>query len=388
MPVTFSKTLRALRSDRILWNWAVLAVLGLFPLVITWLFLARISVYEVSTSAWLEVLSAPQSLATAVEGKVLSSNLRLGLDVSVGDILVTLDDQNERRLLDEPEQSIIEARKRLTVLSEEFRTRQEVINALEKSIGLANDQAQSHLAMAETRYRRANQRVAREKSLSASNALSKEDLEASRAEEETAAELVKSARQAIALGEQDRLAEKLLQQAELDALRQDRERLEGEIAAQEARLRLLGGELELRKIRSPVTGRVEEVVPFRLGAVVKAGEKLATIVPPGQTRLVAQVPVIAVGRVHPEQTARLRLDGYPWTQYGTLAAKVTGVGTEASDGSIRVELEVLAEQNSKIPLQHGQTGIVEIEVERVSPALLILRAAGQQLATRRLPISK
>ena len=36
-----------------------------------------------------------------------------------------------------------------------------------------------------------------------------------------------------------------------------------------------------------------------------------------------------------------------------------------------------------IPLEHGLPGSTEVEVERVSPALLVLRAAGQFLGTSR-----
>jgi len=377
-----------LRTDSISWNWSVLAVLGLFPLVIAWLFFARISVYEVSTSAWIEVLSVPQSLTTEIEGRVLSSQLQLGLDVKVKDILVTLDDQGVRRQLDEPEQIIKTTKNRLAKLNEEFHAKQATISALEKSIELANKQAQAQFKAAETQSKLANERLARAETLFATNTLAKEDVEVRRAEAETAATLVTLARLAIAQGEQERLAGKLQFEAELAEVKGEQERLQGEIGTQEVRLREVEYQLELRKIRSPVTGRVEEVVPFRVGALVKPGEKLATIVPPGPTRLVAQVPVIAVGRVVSGKQARLRLDGYPWTQYGTISATVTGVGTEPSQGSIRVELEIESDQNSSIPLQHGQSGIVEIEVESVSPAILILRAAGEQLMTRRSAVSK
>ena len=34
------------------------------------------------------------------------------------------------------------------------------------------------------------------------------------------------------------------------------------------------------------------------------------------------IPVAVVGRIRPGQPARLRLEGFPWTQYGTVAATV------------------------------------------------------------------
>jgi membrane fusion protein (multidrug efflux system) len=54
---------------------------------------------------------------------------------------------------------------------------------------------------------------------------------------------------------------------------------------------------------------------------------------------------------------------------------------------VRVELEVLADPTSAIPLQHGLPGTVEIEVERLLPAKLVLRIAGK-VATSALPQPK
>ena len=83
--------------------------------------------------------------------------------------------------------------------------------------------------------------------------------------------------------------------------------------------------------------------------------------------------------MQPGQPARLRLDGFPWAQYGSLAATVTSVATEARDGVIRVELQLPPETPTAIPLQHGLPGTVEVEVERISPATLVLRAVGTRL---------
>ena len=129
-----------------------------------------------------------------------------------------------------------------------------------------------------------------------------------------------------------------------------------------------------------MSGRIGEAGAILPGAMVQAGERLGAIVPVGVPRVVAQFPVAAVGRLQPGQPARLRLDGFPWTQYGTLRATLTDVGTEATDGRVRVELALAVEQDARVPVEHGLTGAVEVEVERVSPAALLLRAAGQLLA--------
>ena len=75
------------------------------------------------------------------------------------------------------------------------------------------------------------------------------------------------------------------------------------------------------------------------------------------------------------QAARLRLDGFSWLQYGSLEARVTQLGSEARDGRVRIELAVLS-TSGQVPLQHGLPGTLEIEVERVAPAILVLRVVG------------
>ena len=76
----------------------------------------------------------------------------------------------------------------------------------------------------------------------------------------------------------------------------------------------------------------------------------------------------------------MRPDGFPWTQYGTLPATVSRIASEPRSGLVRVELDVQKRPDSAIPIQHGLPGTLEIEVERVSPAELVLRAAGRRLA--------
>jgi membrane fusion protein (multidrug efflux system) len=137
----------------------------------------------------------------------------------------------------------------------------------------------------------------------------------------------------------------------------------------------------MRSIRSPAVGQLGEVANVQIGAVVHEGETLGAIVSPGTLKVIAGfLPSAALGRIKPGQPARLRLEGFPWTQYGTVAARVTDVASEIRDKLVRVELAVEAEAASAIPFQHGLPGTVEVEVDRVSPATLVLRTAGLLLA--------
>jgi membrane fusion protein (multidrug efflux system) len=156
--------------------------------------------------------------------------------------------------------------------------------------------------------------------------------------------------------------------------------LDGDIRTAEATLARLDHSIEQTRIRAPIAGRLGEVAGIQPGAVVRQGDTLDVVLPVGSLRVVAHfLPAVALGQVQPGQPARLRLEGFPWAQYGSLAATVSSVANEAHDGVIRVELRLIPESLTAIPLQHGLPGTVEVEVARVSPATLVLRGVGQRL---------
>jgi hypothetical protein len=68
--------------------------------------------------------------------------------------------------------------------------------------------------------------------------------------------------------------------------------------------------------------------------------------------------------------AHKQVRGFPWTQYGIVSAN------EVQNGRARVELAVRSDAVPPIPLQHGLPETVEVEVDCVSPAALILCTAG------------
>jgi membrane fusion protein (multidrug efflux system) len=122
-----------------------------------------------------------------------------------------------------------------------------------------------------------------------------------------------------------------------------------------------------------------------VGSFVSAGDALSSVIPEGELHIVADfLPHEALGRIRPGQHARMRLFGFPWTQYGTVAATVEHVAQELRKGRVRIELSMGEQQGrSPIPVQHGLPGSVEIEIEEASPASLVWRAVGQRFSAAR-----
>ena len=157
--------------------------------------------------------------------------------------------------------------------------------------------------------------------------------------------------------------------------------LEGQIHTGAATVERLRFSIEQRQIRAPIDGRVGQLSEIHPGEHVQAGDRLAAVVPNGQVKVVAYFPTsAALGRIRKGQSAQLRLDGFPWTQYGSLPAEVVELADEQLGQSVRVELRVAARADSRLPIHHGLPGVAVIEIERVTPAVLVMRAAGQWLS--------
>jgi len=116
----------------------------------------------------------------------------------------------------------------------------------------------------------------------------------------------------------------------------------------------------------------------QVGSMVAVGQTVAVVTPETALEIVADfAPADAIGRVQPGQRARMRVTGFPWTQYGMLDATVTAISSEVLDGRIRVKLALDEKTGGAIPHRHGLIGNVEIELDEVSPAVLIARSVGQ-----------
>lgn len=386
----FARSMRALSTDRARAPRAgILVGIVLLGAWLAWFFGAKVSVYEVSETSRLETEHAAHSVDALASGRIKVFDLALNQEVEKGDVLVVLDSEAEERRLNEE-------RTRLATLEPEMSALARVLAAYERS--LADDRAATTVAVqggkakhdeAETSARLAGEEAARAKKLQERGAIS--EAEAKRAI--ARADETRAAARARALeADLESRAQRTRESqgiARIEDLRRELATLEGRRSTSLAIIAELEHEIERRTVRAPVAGRVEDVAVRTAGAWVKEGEKLGVIVPRGALRIVAELPPhTSIGRVRAGQTARVRLDGYPWTQYGAVGARVLSVASEPRNGHVRVELDVTNEPSGRIPLQHGMTGTTEIEVDVASPAVLVLRATGQLLERPRTAEAK
>jgi membrane fusion protein (multidrug efflux system) len=372
---TFSRYMRSLGADsqrRTLLGLVVaFAVLGAWG---AWLFLARVTLYEVTSDARLEAELAGYTIEAAAGGRVVNTRLALGQEVKAGDVLAELDTDEQQLRLEEERSRLTAVAPQIEALAQEVASEQQAVEDSRQANGVALEEARARVREVESAAQFKEEEAKRLAGLFREGVIAEMEVLRVRAEAQGRRAEVESLQHAVTKLERQQRTAESERRVRIDKLLREKIELEGQRATSAATISRLQNEIERRTIRAPASGQLGEVTTSKEGAVVSAGDKLGTVVPSaGTLKIVAEFPPSALGRVRAGQGALMRLASFPWTQYGSLPATVTRIAGEARDGKIRVELAVRADAPSSIPLQHGLPGVVEIEIERVSPATLLLR---------------
>lgn len=349
-----------------------------------WAWRARVSLYEVANTARLEVEHAAYPIEAQVSGKVVKNYLVLGQHVDAGQLLIELDDASERFKLEEQQAQPLARESQVAALRSEIAAGEKALNEARQTASAALDQARAQVREAEEAARFAHIEEDRLSPLRASGVISELELLRLKSETQKRDAAAAGARLAVVKLEQEHRTIGRDREAQLERLKSEITRLESQMFTDRATIKKMEHEIGIRRIEASVSGQVGEVTEQHPGTFIQAGAKLGAIIPEGGLKIVAHFPAeSALGRIQPGQPALLRLDGFPWGQYGSLAATVTTVAGEAKDGHVRVELQMLRDQVSAIPLQHGLPGTIEIEVRKVSPLMLVLEYVAASLGAAR-----
>ncbi|MBL8699244.1 MAG: HlyD family efflux transporter periplasmic adaptor subunit [Alphaproteobacteria bacterium] len=390
MPSQFSQTTRSLANDRSIYvflAWmlggALLAAWG------AWFVLGQVTIYETSRKARLEVEQLPHHVSAQFPGKIAAVSLVIGREVNAGDVLIELDASVEMLRLKEEEARLAALPPRLESLRKELasveQARAEDRRAAQAAIDAARARAKE--AEAAVEFARNSERRLREQSSAGGVA----QIEALRALAET--QKLGAARDALVAearrNELDAQTRAHQSQAQLENIRRALLTIEGDMVTTRATIARLQRTIEQHVVRAPVAGRIGEVAPLHADAYVTEGQRLATIVPPGELIIVADFdPGSALGRVQPGQRGRMRLDGFPWAQFGSIEARVSRVASEIRDNLVRVEFVPATDGVMPAMIQHGLPGAIEVAIEDTTPASLLLRAAGLMLSGPKRPAAR
>jgi membrane fusion protein (multidrug efflux system) len=379
-PVTFERTLRALRRDSFVAHAAVISA-GVVLLAgwCAWFALARIAVFETTDRASLEVEAQGYPVAARTDGRVLRTALELGRTVHAGELIVELDSGPEQMALSESRARLASLRAQIDALSRELGSERAGLEAHERLRGAERDEADAKLHEAQARARFAESQVESRRALRLRNFISDEAVSQVQSESNARIAMEQAAESQAARVAHQAQMNLVDRQTRIARLERTRTELDGELAVQAATAQRWEREIDLHRILAPVSGRVGQVERLPAGSVVEIAQVLGVIIPEGRPRAVGLFPVASVGRIRVGQPARVRLDGFPWTQYGMLSATVSAVGNEPKDGRVRVELALSGGAPAGIPLEHGLTGSAEVEVEQATPLELILHIVGARM---------
>jgi len=373
--------MRRLEADGSRRSFLLLAIfLVLIGLWTTWLFRARVSVYASTGLARLEVSQENHPVDAPVLGRVTAAHLVAGQRVKAGDLLLELDANPERLERSQAIAKLAPSGEQLRSLQDELTAQQRAIAVERRSAEAAHAEALAKAQEASAAADLAAEEARRLSNLQQRGLVSELDALRGRKQAEERQSQANAAEAAaervtrdLAAKEQDRLGQ-------IARLKNEIAEIEGGRTEAMAASERLEYQIDQRQVRAPIDGTLAEVAPLKVGGMVQAGDRVCTIVPDGTLKVVALFrPAVALGRIHNGQSARIRLEGFPWTQYGSAAAIVTNVSGEVRDGQVRVDLALNTSSGSPVPLQHGLPAEVQVEIEHISPIALVLRSVGEQL---------
>jgi membrane fusion protein (multidrug efflux system) len=384
MPSSFQQVNQSLRLDKGLWSFTAIAIsIVLLAGWLAWAATARVKQYEVSDTARLEVAGAAYPVQANVSGRLVVSHLVLGKAVKAGDVLVELDSNAERLALDEEQAHLSSLARETGALRSQMGAEEQGRSSEQTVLTFSKNAARAQYQQAEAQALLAGQEAARAARLRADGLISQAEEERASADASSKLAAADSMKASIARLQPELQVRDRDRDVRLKQLFVDITKLDAETSVASVNCQRLEFELQKRKIRAPISGILSECAPVRSGTHISEGQQLGIILPDRQLQMVAEFePASAFGKIRPGQNAIVRMEGFPWAQFGTLKARVARVAGEIRDSKVRVELAVDRAPQLRIPLQHGMPGSVEIEVGEASPAVLLLRSAGRVIGSR------
>ena len=152
-------------------------------------------------------------------------------------------------------------------------------------------------------------------------------------------------------------------EAQLNKLEQESLR---EISDLERQLVEVEDTITKEKLIAPVSGIVFGMVPSSAGYAASAGETLVKVVPGGEIEAKIYITNKDVGFMKPGMKAQIRVDAFPYTQFGSITGALNSVGTLPLEPDqqnpmprfpayVKIDKEYLEKDGEKYNISAGQS---------------------------------
>lgn len=152
-------------------------------------------------------------------------------------------------------------------------------------------------------------------------------------------------------------------EAQLNKLKQESLR---EISELERQLVEVEDTITKEKLSAPIAGIVYGMVPSSAGYAASAGETLVKVVPGGEIEAKIYITNQDVGFMKPGMKAQIRVDAFPYTQFGSITGSLKSVGTLPLEPDqqnpmprfpayVRIDKEYLEKDGEKYEISAGQS---------------------------------
>lgn len=95
-------------------------------------------------------------------------------------------------------------------------------------------------------------------------------------------------------------------------------------------------------LRAPVSGKVTFNTIWKVNQNVAAGDNVFAVIPDAAGHIIAkvQLPLSGSGKVKPDQQVNIKIDGYPYLEYGLIQGKTTNISLIPDDKYYMAEVEI------------------------------------------------
>lgn len=139
-------------------------------------------------------------------------------------------------------------------------------------------------------------------------------------------------------------------------------------------------------VKAPVAGRIALSQPLSEQAFIRADQELFSIVSPGADSgilALGTLPQVNSGKVGTGQKVNIRLDGFPYQEYGVLEGKILSVASVPTDGSYLLQISLPPDMQTSsheiIPFKPEMRGSGHI----ITQSRTLLQRVFQQLTSLR-----